>query len=262
MRIPSTSLAQSQAMQLDLETGGLEVSARWRSCSLETGTAEIAADPMPPNASDTYIILKPQEEWPDPSLTKAELIERIGDRTARSCRATVSSFSQPIQMRFNELIAGVREDVAVKVFGDEFEPMLQIRQRGRRRAAGHPRRRGRQGRAGRRACRSSKSSIDKTENRAPRPELAAVQDVIGTAIGGREAGLVFEGDRRFQIVVRLPDALRADVDAICRPCRCRCRDEGGAPSRMTIPLARRGDVRRSPRGPTRSAARTASAASS
>ena len=79
---------------------------------------------MPPNAADTYVILKPQEEWPDPSMTKAELIERM-EPELQKLPGTSFSFSQPIQMRFNELIAGVREDVAVKIFGDEFEPMLK-----------------------------------------------------------------------------------------------------------------------------------------
>ena len=89
------------------------------------GTPDIAADPMPPNAADAYVILKPQEEWPDPSIdqTGADRADRNG--SCRSCRAAMSSFSQPIQMRFNELIAGVREDVAIKIFGDEFEPMLK-----------------------------------------------------------------------------------------------------------------------------------------
>ena len=88
------------------------------------GTPDIAADPMPPNAADTYVILKPQEEWPDPSMTKAELIERM-EPELQKLVGTSFSFSQPIQMRFNELIAGVREDIAVKIFGDEFEPMLK-----------------------------------------------------------------------------------------------------------------------------------------
>ena len=119
-------------------------------------------------------------------------------------------------MRFNELIAGVREDVAVKVFGDEFEPMLQIRQR----VAGVLR-----GIDGAQDVRVEQVtglpfldiSIDKKEIARRGLSIAAVQDVIGAAIGGREAGLVFEGDRRFQIVVRLPDALRANIDAILRP---------------------------------------------
>ena len=197
------------------------------------GTPDIAADPMPPNAADTYVILKPQEEWPDPSLTKAELIERM-EPELQKLVGTSFSFSQPIQMRFNELIAGVREDIAVKIFGDEFEPMLKSANE----VAGVLR-----GIHGAQDVRVEQVTglpfveigIDKKEISRRGLSIAAVQDVIGTAIGGREAGLVFEGDRRFQIVVRLPDALRANADVISG-LPVPLPGEGGAPSRMTIPL--------------------------
>ena len=120
-------------------------------------------------------------------------------------------FTQPIQMRFNELIAGVRGDVAVKVFGDEFEPMLRAAQR--RSPASL---RGIRGAADVKVEQTTglpvmDIDIDRGGSRATGLSIAAVQDVVATAIGGREAGLVFEGDRRFDLVVRLPDALRADA---------------------------------------------------
>jgi cobalt-zinc-cadmium resistance protein CzcA len=219
-------------MQLDLE----QAVSKFREVAFvfsRVGTPDIAADPMPPNAADTYVILKPQEEWPDPSLTKAELIERM-EPELQKLVGTSFSFSQPIQMRFNELIAGVREDIAVKIFGDEFEPMLKSANE----VAGVLR-----GVGGAQDVRVEQVTglpfveigIDKKEISRRGLSIAAVQDVIGTAIGGREAGLVFEGDRRFQIVVRLPDALRANADVILG-LPVPLPGEGGAPSRMTIPL--------------------------
>src|SRR5699024_6116427 len=83
----------------------------------KTGTAEMASDPMPPHVCDTFIILRPQDEWPNPSETKAELLDRIA-KAVGDLPGNNYEFTQPIQMRFNELIAGVRSDVAVKVFGD------------------------------------------------------------------------------------------------------------------------------------------------
>src|SRR5262249_52997782 len=118
-RIPSTALAQSQAMQSALEkaiAGMPQVAAVFS----RTGTPDLAADPMPPNASDTYIILKPQRDWPDPDLLKSDLIRDIAARAGQVPGNSIA-FSQPIQMRFNELIAGVRDDVAIKIFGDDFE---------------------------------------------------------------------------------------------------------------------------------------------
>ena len=111
LRIPSTSLAQAQAMQLDVER---KISALPQVAFVfsKTGTAEIASDPMPPNATDTFIILKPRSQWPEPKLTKDELVAQI-ERAARELPGNTYEFTQPIQMRFNELLAGVRGDIAV-----------------------------------------------------------------------------------------------------------------------------------------------------
>jgi cobalt-zinc-cadmium resistance protein CzcA len=210
-RIPSTSLSQSQSMQLANEN----MAGRFPQVAFvfsRTGTPDLAADPMPPSASDTYIILKPRDQWPDPDLSKEDLIHEL-DTEASKLLGNKIGFSQPIQMRFNELIAGVREDLAVKVFGEEFGPMLRV--------------------AGQiasilRRVEGAKNvkieevtglpfldiKIDKGEIARRGLSLSDVQDVIGIAIGGRAAGLVFEGDRRFQIIVRLPDAVRNDVDTL------------------------------------------------
>lgn len=211
LRIPSVSLSQSQAMQLDVE----RAVSRFPQVAYvfsKTGTAEMAADPMPPNASDTFIMLKPQAEWPDPNLTKAELVEQI-KAAVEGLVGNNYEFTQPIQMRFNELLAGVRGDLAVKVFGEEFEPMLRA---ANQIAA---------------ALRTTPGAEDvKVEQVGGLPFLEIridkaaiarmglstfqVQEVIGAALGGRDAGVIFEGDRRFPVVVRLPDAIREDIEKL------------------------------------------------
>ena len=211
LRIPSTSLAQSQAMQIDVEK---VVSALPQVAYVfsKTGTAEIASDPMPPNAADTFIILKPRDEWPDPDLSKDALLEQIG-AAVRELPGNSYEFSQPIQMRFNELLAGVRGDVAVKLFGEDLGPLL----RAANQVADILRATG-----GARDVKVEQAgglstldiSVDRGEIARRGLSLAAVQDVIGTAIGGREAGVVFEGDRHHEIVVRFPEAIRNDIDAL------------------------------------------------
>jgi len=211
IRIPSTSLTQSQAMQLQIESMVSRIPEVAVAFS-KTGTAEVASDPMPPNVSDAFIILKPRDQWPDPDLRKEELVRRIEDVVLR-LPGNAYEFTQPIQMRFNELLAGTRGDLAVKVFGEEFGPMLAAANqvadilRGIRgaedirveQAIGLP---------------FLEITVDKGEIARRGLSLSAVQEVIGTAIGGRQAGWVFEGDRRFAIVVRVPEEVRADIEAL------------------------------------------------
>lgn len=211
LRIPSTALSQSQAMQLAVE----KTVSRFPEVAFvfsKTGTAEVASDPMPPNASDTFIILKPQHQWPDRSVSKDMLIEAI-TKAVNRLPGNVYEFTQPIQMRFNELLAGVRGDIAVKVFGDEFGPMLKTANeiaaelravRGAtdvkiEQAGGLP---------------VLEIKVDKSAIARRGLSVSAVQDVIGAAVGGQEAGVVFEGDRSFEIVVRLPESVRSDLEAL------------------------------------------------
>jgi len=211
LRIPSTSLAQSQAMQFDVE----KTISRFPQVAYifsKTGTAEIASDPMPPNTSDTFIIFKPQDQWPDPKLAKAALLDQIAD-AVRELPGNAYEFTQPIQMRFNELLAGVRGDIAMKVFGDDFAPLLRSAEQ----IAGILLKT--KGATDVRIEQASglyvlDISVNKAEIARRGLSLAAVQDVIGTAIGGRSAGAIFEGDRSFEIVVRLPEAIRGDLDAL------------------------------------------------
>lgn len=211
LRIPSTSLTQSQSMQIDIE----KAISRFPQVAYvfsKTGTAEVASDPMPPNVSDTFIVLKPQSEWPDVKLTKDALAGQIR-RALEAIPGNNYEFTQPIQMRFNELLAGVRGDLAVKVFGEDFEVMLKTANR----IASVLR--GVQGAGDVRV--EQVEGLPFLEIRPDRAELArlgisiaTVQDVIGAAIGGRQAGVVFEGDRRYPIVVRLPNAVRDSNEAL------------------------------------------------
>lgn len=211
MRIPSTSLSQSQTMQKEVErtvSSFPEVAFVFS----KTGTAEMASDPMPPNVSDTFIILKPQEEWPDKKLAKATLIQRL-EVAVNKVPGNNYEFTQPIQMRFNELISGVRSDVAVKIYGDEFAVMEKT---ANEIAAAL---KATQGAADVKV--EQTSGLPMLEIKLDKPAIARyglnvsdVLDVISIAVGGREAGLVFQGDRRFDIIVRLPEQLRQDMKAI------------------------------------------------
>lgn len=250
MRIPSTSLTQSSDMQFEVE----KVVSRFPEVAFvfsKTGTAEMASDPMPPNVSDTFIILKPEPEWRSEDelesiiLEKTEEMEKnhshqregghngeeghehgelkieghkgkllkLIELTVKKLPGNNYEFTQPIQMRFNELIAGVRGDVAVKVFGDEFDQMEPAAQKIAN------------------TLRSVKGAADvKVEQTKGLPvmnveidraslaryglNVADVQDVVAIAVGGRDSGLVFQGDRRFDLVVRLPEHLRRDIESI------------------------------------------------
>ncbi len=201
MRIPSTSLNQSTQMQLQVEN---RVSAfpEVQYVFAKTGTAEMASDPMPPNVSDTFVMLKPKEQWPNPDESKQDFIKRL-EADISKLVGNAYEFSQPIQMRFNELIAGVRSDVAVKVYGDDFESMERTAARIVSTLQKVP------GATGVRAEQtkglpSLNIQIDREAIARHGLAVSAVQDAIAVAVGGKEAGLVFEGDRRFEIFVRLP----------------------------------------------------------
>ena len=211
LRIPSTSLTQSQAMQLKIEQE-IRQFPQVAYVFSKTGTAEVASDPMPQNSSDTFVILNPQEGWPDPDLSKAELQEQI-EKAVNALAGNVFEFSQPIQLRFNELLAGARGDLAVKVFGEEFGPMTKAAEqisailrdiRGAEdvkveQTAGLP---------------FLEIKINKNEAGRLGLSTGSIQEVIGAAIGGKGAGVVFEGDRRFPIVVRLSDKVRENREAL------------------------------------------------
>jgi heavy metal efflux system protein len=214
LRIPGTSLTQSLAMQQQLESTLKAKFPEIERVFARTGTAEIASDPMPPNISDGYVMLKPQDEWPDPKRTRDDLLAAVQAEAAKLPGQNYE-FSQPIQLRFNELISGVRSDVAVKIFGDDMDVLNATAQKIQGLLQGI------QG--------SSEVNVEQTtglpmlsvtvdRERTARYGINVqdVQDTLATAVGGRDAGIMFEGDRRFGILVRLPEVLRADVEAIKR----------------------------------------------
>lgn len=211
IRIPSTSLERSLAMQRRVENK-LKDFDEVKLVFSRTGTAEVASDPMPPNVSDAFIILKSREDWPDPDMEKDALVAKM-DAALQSLIGNRYEFSQPIELRFNELIAGVRGDVAVKLYGNDLTAltasagrvatlMRQVDGAGDvnvQQVTGFP-------------------TLDVAFDRSTIGRYGlTVEDVAQTvaiALGGRSAGLVFQGDRRFDVVVRLNDAVRNDFDEL------------------------------------------------
>jgi len=191
------------------------------------GTAEIATDPMPPSVADNFVMLKPQSEWPDPKRTKNDLV-RAMQEAVEQIPGNNYEFTQPIQMRFNELISGVRSDVAVKVFGDDLDVLLESGEEIAEVLEKIP------GAADVKV--EQISGLPVLTVKIDRPKIsryglnvADVQEVIEVAIGGKEAGQVFEGDRRFDLLVRLPERLRQDMEALERlPIPLPANNKGGA----------------------------------
>ncbi len=211
LRIPGTSLTQAIEMQTALERRLMEFPEVERVFA-KIGTAEIASDPMPPNVADNFVMLKPRSAWPEPGRTKADLVQAM-QQAVEKIPGNNYEFTQPIQMRFNELISGVRSDVAVKVFGDDLNLLLET---GERIAT---------------TLEAISGAADvKVEQvsglpvltiKLNRPQIARyglntsdVQQAIEIAVGGKEAGEIFEGDRRFDLIVRLPERLRTDLEAL------------------------------------------------
>lgn len=214
LRIPGTSLTQSLEMQKQIESALKRQFPEIERVFARTGTAEIASDPMPPNISDGYIMLKPEAGWPKPKKSRPELLAAIQE-AANRIPGNNYEFSQPIQLRFNELISGVRSDVAVKIFGDDMKVLNDTADKVSS-VLGKI--------AGATEVKVEQTSglpiltvnIDREKTARYGLNVADVQDVVATAIGGKEGGTLFQGDRRFDIVVRLPEELRSDLEAFKR----------------------------------------------
>jgi cobalt-zinc-cadmium resistance protein CzcA len=209
LRIPGTSLTQALEMQSVLEAR-LKAFPEVERVFGKIGTAEIATDPMPPSVADTYVMMKPREQWPDPRKPKAQLVLEL-EAAAKSIPGNNYEFTQPIQMRFNELISGVRTDVAVKVYGDDLEVMLASAKRIESILGEIP------GAADVKVEQITGLpllTVQLDREALARYGLAAedAQSVVSTALGGAPAGDVFEGDRRFGIVVRMPESVRTDIE--------------------------------------------------
>ncbi len=208
MRIPGTGLEQAVEMQEILEQR-IKAFPEVDKVFARIGTAEVATDPMPPNVADNFVILKPQSEWPDSTKTKTELVEEI-ERELENLPGNNYEFTQPIQMRFNELISGVRADLGIKIFGDDLDQLVitandilkvvntingaadaRVEQ-----VTGLP-------------------TLSVIPNRIALGRyglnVAELQDWVSAAIGGESAGIIYEGDRRFELIVRLPETTRRDI---------------------------------------------------
>jgi len=214
LRVPGTSLTQSVEMQKQIERTLKAKFPEIERVFARTGTAEIAADPMPPNISDGYIMLRPEADWPKPRRSREALRSAI-EREVEQLPGNAYEFSQPIQLRFNELISGVRSDVAVKVFGDDMAVLEKTAERISALLARLP------GAAEVKVEQTTglpmlTVAIDRARTSRYGLNTGDVQDAVATAVGGRPAGLVFEGDRRFPITVRWGDTQRSDLDAIRR----------------------------------------------
>jgi cobalt-zinc-cadmium resistance protein CzcA len=211
LRIPGTSLTQSLQMQESLEKALAKMPEVKRVFG-KIGTAEVASDPMPPSIADTFVMLKDRKDWPDPGKPKDELVAEVQE-LIEAIPGSNYEVTQPIQMRTNELISGVRADVAVKIYGDNLDQLVrsaaQVQQ----------------------VMSAVEGASDvKTEQVTGLPLLTVepdrqalanyglnpsdVQETVATAIGGEEAGQLFEGDRRFDLVVRLPEEIRQDPAAL------------------------------------------------
>ncbi|WP_101758770.1 efflux RND transporter permease subunit [Oceanicoccus sp. KOV_DT_Chl] len=209
IRIPGTGLEQSVAMQKQLETT-IKQFPEVAVVFAKIGTPEVATDPMPPNVADNYVMLKPRHQWPDPALSQAQLVTNI-EAAVKRLPGNNYEFTQPIQMRFNELISGVRADLGIKVFGDDLEQLLRSANDILQVIQAMP---------GARDARVEQVTGLPMLSVVPKRLALAryglsidqLQDLVATAIGGEATGLIFEGDRRFQLVVRLAEERRRDFD--------------------------------------------------
>ena len=231
IRVPSTSLEQSQAMQFQVERALMTVPQVERVFT-RTGTAEIAADPMPPSVSDTYIMLRDRSDWPDPRMTPDELTATL-EESLQGLIGQNYEYTQPIEMRFNELIAGVRSDVAVMIYGDDFTEMERTAQQVAAVLNSIP------GSADVRVEQVSgqptlTASVDRTAAASLGVHASDAADALAIGLGGRAAGQVYEGDRRFDVVVRLGDDLRNDPVILTQLPVVSETAEAGAP---TVPLS-------------------------
>ncbi len=213
LRIPGTSLTQALSMQKELEARIAE-QPEVRHVFSKVGTPDIATDPMPPSVADTFVIMKPRSEWPDPRKSKAALVAEL-EAVAEQVPGSRYEFLQPIQMRFNELIAGVRSEVAVKIYGDDLETLTDLGHRTEDLLESIP------GGADVQAEQITGLPMltvtpDRTRLARYGLNVADIQATLATAVGGRTAGQIFEGDRRFDVVVRLHDDYREDVEALRR----------------------------------------------
>jgi len=211
LRIPGTGIEQSVDMQIMLDERLKHIEEIDKLVS-RIGTPEVANDPMPPNVSDNFLILKPRDQWPDPSKSKEALIEELSSAVLE-VPGNNFEFTQPIEMRFNELISGVRADLGIKVFGDDLDTLRETANVIMEQVQSLP---------GAADVRVEQVTGQPMLTVVPDREALGrygitvdeVQHLIASGIGGEQVGLIYEGDRRFKLMVRLPESLRQDVDRL------------------------------------------------
>ncbi|WP_345303516.1 CusA/CzcA family heavy metal efflux RND transporter, partial [Lysobacter hankyongensis] len=211
LRIPGTSLTQAIGMQRQLEAR-IKQFPEVEEVVAKIGTAEVATDPMPPSVADTFIMLKDRKDWPNPRKPRAQLIAEL-EKAVWTIPGNNYEFTQPVQMRMNELIAGVRAEVAIKLYGDDLEQLEAIGKGIEKLAAGI------EGAADVKLEQvTGLPLMTITPDRAALARyglsVADVQHTVSIALGGAMAGQVFEGDRRFDLVVRLPESQRQNPKAL------------------------------------------------
>lgn len=206
MRSPSTGLQQSLKMQKNTEKLLLKQFPEIKAIFARTGTAEVATDVMPPNISDGFILLKPKQEWPDQKETVDQLRVRM-QTFLEGLPGNNSEFSQPIELRFNELISGVRSDLGVKIFGDDMDILGREAQRIAKEI---------QNVSGATAVNIEQTNGLPLLNVEVNQQLASqyglsvrsIQDLVAASVGGQSVGQILQGDRRFDFVIRLDDVQR------------------------------------------------------
>ncbi|WP_100656031.1 efflux RND transporter permease subunit [Alteromonas flava] len=211
MRIPGTGIEQAVSMQKTLEDKIMSY-PQVKTVFAKTGTAEVATDAMPPNVTDTFVMLHPRDEWPNPNLSKAEFVEML-EQDLQGVAGNNYEFTQPIQMRFNELISGVRSDLGIKVFGDDLDTLV---------ASANDILRVLQSIDGAADARLEQVDDIPLFTINPKPialaryglDVTDLQTWLASAVGGNSAGLIFEGDRRFELMVRFDEQTRSNLEAI------------------------------------------------
>lgn len=213
LRVTGTGLEQSVAMQNQLESVIAEF-PQVKHVYSKIGTPDVATDPMPPSVADTFVILKPVEQWPEPQQSKTEFVAELR-QAVEAVPGNLYEFTQPIEMRFNELIAGVRADVALRIYGDDLETLYRLGEQAEQMLS--------QVRGASDVRMEQLTGLPMLSIEPQRDHLAllgldiaTVQQNIQTAIGGMAAGLIYEGDKRFRIMVRLDDAIRQYPDRLAK----------------------------------------------
>ncbi|OUJ95566.1 cation transporter, partial [Acinetobacter baumannii] len=217
MRAPSTGIEESLKIQENVEKQLLKAFPEIKAIFARTGTAEVATDVMPPNISDGIVLLKPHDQWPNPKETIDELRTRML-QFVNQIPGNNSEFSQPIELRFNELISGVRSDIGVKVFGDDMQVLNQEAEKIAQQLRSIPG--------------ASEVKVEQTDglpllNVDVNHALAAqyglsvksIQDIVAASIGGQSVGQILQGDRRFDFVIRLQENMRTPQQLAQLPIR-------------------------------------------